>query len=176
MQPEIIKVADIHGLSGEDQIYAAVGPDGLSAYRDRLIQDANGDYYYLDIHEIGSVDYEDMDAECQETEMCWLGSIAHAEGLAVACEEFLDDVYENIETKIFYKYKAVKIPLRLAWYIIDTLRVKSKIMNMGSGDYGGPHGGEVEIYLPPGTNFTCSENEHPVPIPAKLRPVIVEKL
>lgn len=167
MKPEIIRVHDIH---------ASIKDVGIQYYADRLIQDMAGEYFYVEVEP-----YDTPEAKPGNGHDCWEMTSQIVEQLNDDC-----DGYECKE--VFYKYRTVPVPLRLAWYIIDTLRLKAQIAQLGSGEYSGPHGGQVKVYLPPyaavpeSTRLALREffyqgkTDKVVEIPGEMRPVIVEKL
>jgi len=73
-----------------------------------------------------------------------------------------------------WKYQIHHIPLKLAHFIIETLRLKAQFGRLGVGDIDEPV--KQTVYLTPGTKIFGREVTELTEIPAKLRPVVVERL
>lgn len=126
MQPQVLQVQDIH---------RAIKENGISNYLDCLLQNSYGDYYFVEY-------YRDID---------------NGDGIKIADgwhdvpispgdgddEEFSPKVCEYIV------FRPVFVPTQLAYFVIDALRLRSQVMNIGTGSYDsdGPHGGRLEYYV-----------------------------
>jgi len=116
MKRAIIKVEDVE---------SAIIAMGVEPYVDRLVQDRFGNYYW--------VECERCD-ELPDVRPPWFVSIKK-------CEKETSD-----EPDSFYilKYMIHKIPIGIAHFIIDALRLQSQVIGIGNGKYDGQHGGEVK--------------------------------
>ena len=73
-----------------------------------------------------------------------------------------------------WKYQVHPVPLKLAHFIIEILRLKAQFGRLGVGDIDEPI--KQAVYLTPGTKIFGHEVTELTEIPAELRPVVVEKL
>jgi len=73
-----------------------------------------------------------------------------------------------------WKYQVHPVPLKLAHFIIETLRLKAQFGRLGVGDIDEPV--KQAVYLTPGTKIFGHEVTELTEIKAELRPVIVERL
>ena len=120
MQPQILKV--------EDPLQS-VKEHGILPFLDHLLQDMAGNYYFLDSHRI-DLDKSPGD-EWEISEDC----------VGVSEEDDLPVI-------VYHAFKVMPIPVKLAWFCIDALRLKSQVMGIGDGEYDGPHGGDLHCYVP----------------------------
>lgn len=151
MHPQIITVDDIHG---------AIKDVGIKSYADRLIQDMAGNYFYVEVEEAPDI----------KARPGWLLIGQDTRPTDVDCM-----TYEAVLT--YYRYRVVEIPKQLAFFVIDTLKLKAQVMEIGTGDYSdGFHGGKNSVYLTPGKELFGHKIERLTEIPAQLRPVVVERL
>ena len=84
------------------------------------------------------------------------------------------DVGTEAKLEIKFKYEIKSVPLKLAHFIIETLRLKAQFSRLGVGDIDKPV--KQAVYLTPGTRIFGHEVTVLTEISAELRPVIVEKL
>jgi len=73
-----------------------------------------------------------------------------------------------------WKYQVHPIPLKLAHFIIETLRLKAQFGRLGVGDIDEPV--KQAVYLTPGTEIFNHKVTELTEVPATLRPVVVERL
>lgn len=105
----------------------AIKENGVQNYIHRLVQDSLGDYFY--------VDYKTM-PEKPEGEGLLLEKIVVSDG-------------SGAEELGWILYEITKIPRDIAFYIIDTMKLKSQIMEIGQGARSGDgaHGGTRRFYV-----------------------------
>lgn len=147
MHPQIIKVDDIH---------QSIKDVGLEYYADRLIQDDIGDYYYID----ATLDDKIISRMHREIDDYWTEII----------------IGHKNEPPLKAWYRVISIPYKVAWFIIDALKLQQQILGIGTGEYEGLHGGRISVFIPPNTEFKCEKSDKPTEIPAKLGRIIVEDL
>ena len=154
MNPEIITVHNI---------YKAIEDVGVQSYANRITQEMGGQYFYVEADLVDERPESDQDL---------------SKPLQFIKEIELSDAYaeegDPPPEKRWWKYRIWPIPLRLAWFIIDSLRVKSLAANIGNNPYEEP--GEQAVYLTPGKELFGHKIERLTEIPAELMPVVVEKL
>lgn len=148
MIPQLIVVHDIRD---------AVGVPGLMNI---LLQEMGGQYFFIEGNQYG---LEEAPAPKNGF------SIYSAE-----VEEWDDDAMDIIKKILHWQYRIWQIPLKLAYFIIETLRLKAQFSRLGAGDIDEPV--KQVVYLLPGTKIFGHEITDLTEIPAELRPVIVEKL
>ena len=146
MHPKILRVHDIE---------SSIRDVGLEYYVDRLLQDMVGNYYYIENHM--------LDRDAPENHMGWSYVVVNREAEG------------GIRVFKWY-YRIVSIPEQLAYFIIDCLRIKSLVMQTGNSDYGGPHGGKMQVIVPAGKELMGQKLETAKEIPAELGPVVIERL
>jgi len=73
-----------------------------------------------------------------------------------------------------WKYRVHPVPLKLAHFIIETLRLKAQFGRLGVGDIDEP--AKQAVYLTKGTKIFGHEITELTEIKAELRPVVVERL
>ena len=147
----------VRAYTGEDAIKSA----GVQFCGKKLIQLMAGPYFYIEYHQLD----DDETAE---------------PGWGVSSEKFYSmfDEDDNIlaeerEYTIDFKYKIYEVPLPLAWFVIDALRLKSQISMLGEHSYPNE---KVSVYLTPGAKIFGHKVTELTEIKAELRPVIVERL
>lgn len=154
MTPQVITVHDI---------YKSIEDMGVQPYANTLCQDMGGQYYYVEADLLEKPDYKPgyliggepvIDCDCVDA-VC---------GDACKCED---------RRELYWQYRVWDIPLRLAWFVIDALKLKSQVSNIGHHEYD-----EVRqaVYLTPGKEIFGTKIEKLTEIPATLMPVVVEKL
>ena len=144
MQPQIITVHDIH---------QAIEDVGVFPYANTVVQDMGGQYWFVE------AEYLDKDWT-YKTQNRVLGT---------------KYVKQNIDNdEIWWKYCVHPIPLKLAHFIIEILRLKAQFGRLGVGDIDEPI--KQAVYLTPGTKIFGHEVKELTEIGAELRPVVVEKL
>ena len=147
MTPQIITVHDIH---------QAIEDVGVFPYANTVVQDMGGEYWFVDAEKI--------------------------EGKDLTCEYDIGANYSNIYVtpmgdpliRDVWKYQIHPIPLKLAHFIIETLRLKAQFGRLGVGDIDEP--AKQAVYLTKGTKIFGHEVTELTEIKAELRPVIVERL
>lgn len=128
MQHQIIRVNDIE---------QAIRENGLQYYVDRLIQDAWGNYFYVETDEL-----------LPDDELNGPGESGWRPGRALRINEDGEEYQASI------RYRACVLPRDIAYFIIDALRLQAQVKGIGSGDYGqGPHGGRVKWFIKDGEEF-----------------------
>jgi len=159
MRPEIITVHDIH-KSIEDV--------GIQAYANTLVQEMGGGYFYVEADLLD----ENPNSSPEGEGPVFCPGATYVIGGGYTIEEVEHIGVFGGEMR-WWKYRVWPIPIRLAWFIIDALRVKSSAMHMGTNSY--PEEKQA-VYLVPGTEIFEKEIEVLTEIPASLRPVVVDKL
>lgn len=145
MHPQIITVHDI---------YKSIDDVGVQPYANTLCQDMGGDYYYVEADLLENPDY--------------------LPGYHIKEVEVSDDEEDDpLPRKQYWQYRVWDVPLRLAWFVIDALKLKAQVSNIGHHEYD-----EVRqaVYLTTGKEIFGHKVEKLTKIPAELRPVVVEKL
>uniref|UniRef100_A0A6H1ZKT1 Uncharacterized protein n=1 Tax=viral metagenome TaxID=1070528 RepID=A0A6H1ZKT1_9ZZZZ len=155
MQPQVIVVHDIH-KSIEDV--------GVLPYANTICQDMGGEYWFVDAELLTEKQYKDRFKNLLRHEM--------------------DDRWEYQELKknsegevrIFdwWRWRAWHVPLKLAHFIIETLRLKAQFGRLGVGDIDEPV--KQAVYLTPGTKIFGHEVTELTEIQAELRPVVIGRL
>jgi hypothetical protein len=114
MQTKILRVDDVQD---------AINEHGADVFADSIIQDATGDYFYVD---------------------CAIDDNESARpGFNHICKRMLDTDGTMVECHVYHK--VFELPLSLAYFIIDALKLKAQAYSIGSTSYGGDHGGKVSI-------------------------------
>jgi hypothetical protein len=151
MQPQVIIVHDIQ-KSIEDV--------GITPYANTLVQDMGGAYWYVEVKGYFD-DYPKKDD---------LG-----DGCRICVEKYIDyaDDPEGEEVTSYCLYRIVEVPLRLAYFVIDALRLKAQALLLGSTSRS-PE--SQSVYILPGTKIFGHTVDKLTEIPAELRPVVVKRL
>lgn len=151
MQPQIITVHDIE---------ASIKDVGIRPYANTLVQ------------ELGSGSYFYVEAEIEKDD----STISHgwSEHLEIFEHDYDDFEKEEPQVSIRWRYRIVPVPTRLAWMVIDAMRIKAECTHMGDNEYERTHG--VAVYLVPGSEIMGQKVEKLTEIPAEVRPVILERL
>ena len=148
MNPEIITVHNI---------YNAIDDAGIQAYANRITQEMGGQYYYVEADLLEKPDFK-------------MGYFITSAPVSEASLEMGDP--DPVQE--YWQYKVWPIPLRLAWFCIDALKLKSSAMNLGLNEY--EELGKQAVYLTPGKELFGKKIEKLTEVPAELMPVCVEKL
>ena len=154
MTPQIITVYNIHD---------AIEDAGIQSYVNTLVQEMGGQYFYVAAERYN----EKPDAKAAYI----------IKEIIVCCErdEHCPETCSGCDLdKRYWQYKVWPIPLRLAWFCIDALKLKSSAINLGNTEYDEP--GKQAVYLTPGKILFGKKIEKITEIPANLMPVCVEKL
>lgn len=115
MRREILRVNDIQ---------QAIDSNGLEIYVDRLLQDASGAYFYLDV--------------CAEPRE------GYTKYTIPPVDEYSDPDGGEIPVDHVAYYRIAEIPKELAWFVISALRLQSQVMSLGREEYpDGPHKGHL---------------------------------
>ena len=154
MRPQVITVHNIHD---------AINTAGVEPYANTLVQDMGGGYYFVDAYFNEGPPVND-------------GSYV----FGITRKTFgIDDFYpdgtqktEEIEERWFYKI--IPVPLKLAYFIIETLRLKAQFTRLGVGNIDEPV--KQAVYMLPGSTIFGQAIETLTEIPAEMRPVVVERL
>ena len=128
-------------------IHKSIEDVGVYPYANTLVQDMGGEYWFVD-------------AELINRKITPLDEGYYYDSL--------------LSKKNVWKYKIHPVPLKLAHFIIETLRLKAQFGRLGVGDIDEPV--KQTVYLTPGTKIFGREVTELTEIPAKLRPVVVERL
>ena len=153
MQPQIIVVHDIN---------KAIEDVGVMPYANTLVQEMGGQYFYV---EADLVDEKDVMPPGYSYQ------VQHMESVP---EDHRDKIYDVKMKKDFHwRYKLWPIPNRLAWFIIDCLKLKTQAALLGSNEY--PETRQT-VYITPGKELFGKKIEKLTEIPAELMPVVVERL
>jgi hypothetical protein len=149
MQPEIIVVHDIQ---------KSIDDVGVMPYANTLVQEMGGNYFYVEANLIDEKDVIPYGYNYQ---------VQHIESAS-------DDPKDAQMQKDFHwQYKIWPIPQRLAWFIIDCLKLKTQAALLGSNEY--PETRQA-VYITPGKKLFGKKIETLTEIPAELMPVVVERL
>ena len=158
MNPELIIVHDIN---------KAIKDLGIWAYADRIVQEMGGDYYFVDVEIFDELfDLSTMQEKWHNVEKI----TQHRELEST----YPDGTQKQEPYNIYMYYRITKIPLKIAWFIIDALRLKSQAM--GLGETQGEPKRKQAVYLTPGKELFGHKVKTLTEIPAELRPVVVEKI
>ena len=151
MEPLILRAHTV-----EDALEAA----GIQFCGNKLIQLMGGGYFYVEYY----ID------KGQELNPGWYG---RAETEYRISDDDGHPLEEPETVQVHYHYRICDIPLRLAWFVIDALKLKAQVSNIGHHEYA-----EVRqaVYLTTGKEIFGHKVEKLTKIPAELRPVVVEKL
>jgi len=154
MQPQVITVHDIH-QSVEDV--------GVRPYANTLVQDMGGEYWFVDADRDDKLKpVSDGYTLIESSEMRPSGGV------------FPDGTNRYRTVTVYWTYRIYPVPLRLAHFIIETLRLKAQFGRLGVGDIDEP--AKQSVYLTPGTKIFGHEITELTEVPAELRPVVVERL
>ena len=148
MQPQIITVHDIH---------AAIKDVGILPYANTVVRDMAGQYYFVDTETIDNPG-KDLFSGLSGWEIVGL-------------------LPESDDGKVVYmKYRVSSIPLKIAHFIIQAMRLKSQAMNLHIPPVKDEDRESMAVYLTPGKEFMGNKVEKLTEIPAELLPVTVERL
>ena len=153
MTPQIITVYNIHD---------AIEDVGIQSYANTLVQEMGRQYFYVEVELLGCFEFTPTPADVPGYTIWENTNI-----------DFDDPDWEE-GCREYYKYRVWPIPLRLAWFCIDALKLKSSAINLGDTEYDEP--GKQAVYLTPGKELFGTKIDKLTEIPAELRPVGVEKL
>lgn len=153
MIPQLLTVSDVH---------KAIDDMGVLPYRDALVRDWAGDYWFIDCETIDNDMVERFEAEG------W------------TCEPHQYDPGEdckNLDDYFHIAYQVRLIPLRIAYFIISALSIKSQMNQLTVPmDENIRNGRKQAVYLPAGAEFMGQRIDKLTEIPAELRPLVVESL
>ena len=151
MTPQIITVYDIHD---------AIEDVGVQSYANTLVQEMGGQYFYVeaDLYDEKPESDQDLSKPFQFIKAVEAPRVFELDAIVVQ----------------YWKYRVWPIPLRLAWFLISALKLKSSAINLGNTEYDEP--GKQAVYLTPGKELFGKKIERLTEIPAELMPVVVEKL
>lgn len=152
MKPEIIIVHDIH---------KAIEDVGVMPYANTLVQEMGGGYFYV------------------EADSYWEYNMPNPIPFGYRVVEQPQDDPRLLDkdgktVKRLWVYRVRTVPNRLAWFIIDALRLKSQASFLGTGEHYEP--GKQTVYLTKGTELFGHKVDQTTEIPAELGPVVVERL
>ena len=131
-------------------INKAIEDVGIKPYANTLVQEMGGDYFYVE------ADYFNR----EPTQDAW--------------PDLAYSWMPDRETKGHWRFLVWPIPLPLAWFVIDALRLKAEAMNMGLNE--GERRTGMAVYLTPGKELFGHKIKALTEIPAELGPVVVERL
>lgn len=146
MMPQLITVHDIH---------AAIADVGVFPYQNTLVQEMGGEFWFVETKLV----------EGEDTKPIRLAGLKSS-GWGVEPHSF--------DKTVWFAWKVHPVPLRLAWFVIDALRLKSEAMQLGTTSGDKPV--KQAVYLTPGKEFMGVKIEKRTEVPAELRPVVVERL
>lgn len=127
-------------------IHRAIEDVGINPYANTLVQEMGGEYFYVDAEVYPT--YEDV-----------VKHHVHVLG--------------RVDGDQWWGYTVHPIPERLAWFIVDCLRLKGQAISLGSNAY---DDSRTAIYLTPGKELFGHKVDKLTEIPAELLPVVVERL
>ena len=158
MTPQIITVYNIHD---------AIEDVGIQSYANTLVQEMGGQYFYVEA---------DLYDEKPESDQDLSKPVQFIKEIEVDITDYTFEPGPDdpIIKKRWWKYRVWPIPLRLAWFLISALKLKSSAMNLGLNEY--EELGKQAVYLTPGKVLFGKKIEKLTEIPATLVPVVVEKL
>ena len=151
MRPEIITVHDIH---------KAIEENGVEIYANTVVQEMGGDYYFVDA---------DFLTEEPKPEP---NSAGYYTPHFVVKKIFIPD--DSGGEYRWWRYRVVPIPLKFAYFIVETLRLKAQFSRLGVRNIDEPV--KMAVYLLPGSTFMGKAIETLTEIPAEMNPVVVERL
>jgi len=102
----------------------AIKENGIYNYVKRLVQDRFGDYFF--------VEFERYEKEPDEKP-----------GMMI--QRFVDESDFNDPEVCWIQYEIIKLPRSVAFYIIDAMKLKAQVMEIGQGD--GEHGGRNRYFI-----------------------------
>ena len=146
MTPQVIIVHNIQ---------ESINDVGILPYCNTLVQEMSGEYWFVDSEELGP----------------------HEECPIPICADYViyQTPYHGKDGfSSYWKYRVHPVPLKLAHFIIETLRLKAQFGRLGVGDIDEPV--KQAVYLLPGTKIFGHEVTELTEIKAELRPVVVERL
>jgi len=73
-----------------------------------------------------------------------------------------------------WEHRVCPVPKRLAWFVIDALKLKAQVSIIGEHEY--QESGKQAVYVLPGATIFGQVIDKLTEIPAELRPVVVERL
>jgi len=149
MQPQIITVHDIH---------AAIEDVGIVPYANTLVQEMGGGYFFVD-------------AEIITKTMALAERVGHDDWTVTVFP-----AKDGDSETVYWRYKVHKLPQKIAYFIIRTLQMKSRMAQLDIGVHTDSHEGSMAVYLTPGTEIFGQKIEKLTEIEAELRPVHVERL
>lgn len=183
MRPEIITVHDIR---------QAIDHAGVEPYANTLVQEMGGNFWFVEAALFTSMP-ESSDEEIIQEKVLSFGTLneKHDPVLgdilpklkAFYFEEdtpghrYMEEIDFSDDTgseKRWWKYRIFPVPLRLAYFIVEVLRLKAQFSRLGVGDIDEPV--KRVVCLIPGTKIFGHEITELTEIPAELRPIVVEKL
>lgn len=153
MMPQLITVHDIH---------AAIDDVGVFPYQNTLVQEVGGDFYFVSFEDVGYFEHS-PEPRCPEE---FFYEDCDDKQLGEGNCDFLGSRH--------YACRIWPVPLRLAWFVIDALRLKSDAMSLGTAEGDKPC--KQAVYLTPGKEFMGQKITRRTEVPAELGPVVVEKL
>ena len=158
MTPEIITVHNI---------YDSIEDVGIQSYANRITQEMGGQYFYIEA---------DLVDEKPESDQDLSKPVQFIKEIEVDMTDYTFEPGPDdpIIEKRWWKYRVWPIPLRLAWFLISALKLKSSAMNLGLNEY--EELGKQAVYLTPGKILFGKKIEKITEVPAELMPVCVEKL
>ena len=154
MTPQVIVVHDIH---------QAIEDVGVYPYANTIVQDMGGEYWFVD------ADRDDKQKPVSDGY-----TLIELSELRPTGDTFPDGTNKYRTVTVYWTYRICRVPLKLAHFIIETLRLKAQFGRLGVGDIDEPV--KQAVYLTPGTKIFGREVMELTEIPAELRPVIVDRL
>ena len=139
----------------------AIESAGVEFCSHKLLQVMAGDYYYIECKRIPK--------DCPVSD----GWLHRTEVYESYDDEDGYPLDKPMKYEVYFEYKVYPVSLRLAWFIIDCLKLKSQAVNLGSNTYSEE---KLAIYLSPGVKFMGKKIKKLTKIPAEIRPIVVEEL
>ena len=121
---------------------------GVEPFANSLVQEMAGGYSYIEAEQFGDVPDDKPGYEVKQ-------------------------VIEDGVLVTWWQYHIHPVPLRLAWFVIEALALKSAALNMGNHTY--PKGRQY-VYLPEGAEIFGNKITLLTEIPAKMGPIVVDRL
>lgn len=147
MNPQIITV---------DSIQKSIEDIGVEPFANSLVQEMGGDYFYVE----AELQTERPEPDSKLGEPVWHMAEFEISG-------------ETTSEKRWWLYRVWPVPIRLAWFVVDTLKLKGQIVDVGNHGY---DEGRQRVYIPAGVEIFGKKVKRLTKIPAEMRPIVVDKL
>lgn len=146
-----------------EDIEASIKDVGILPYANKVVQNMGGDYFFVDAE-------GPFNNKRQEGNGSWI-TYYHPDTLREIEGREDDESYWD-----WWQYKIIPLPRKIAYFIIEASRISKQFSDLGfpPNDHLGQE--TIEVYLPRGVEFMGQVTKRVTKIPAKIRPVVVEKI